>query len=205
MSKRVAILISGRGSNMEMLLEHMRRHHDVAHPVLVLSNNPDAFGLKVAGIFGVPTEVLDHRAFKGDRDAFDAALADRLNAAAPDITCLAGFMRVLGPEFFARFKGEVLNIHPSLLPKYKGLDTHARALAAGETEHGCTVHRVTPDLDGGPILAQERVPVEPGDDARSLAIRVRFAEHRLYWQVLECVAEGRPVPPQGERPISICG
>lgn len=190
MTKRVAILISGSGSNMVRLIESMSGPHP-ARPVLVLSNIPDAGGLAKAEQLGVPTAVLDHRDFPGNRDGFDAALASRLNETAPDIVCLAGFMRILGAAFFDRFQGEILNIHPSLLPKYKGLHTHARALAAGDGEHGCTVHRVTPALDDGPTLGQSRISVRSGDTPETLAARVLVAEHRLYPQVLEQVARGQ--------------
>ncbi|EPX76127.1 phosphoribosylglycinamide formyltransferase [Salipiger mucosus] len=192
--KRVAILISGGGSNMVTLVDSMTGDHP-ARPVLVLSNNPDAGGLEKAEARGVPTAVVDHRPFRGDRAAFEAELTARLEEAAPDILCLAGFMRVLTEDFVTRWQGRMLNIHPSLLPKYRGLHTHARALEAGDAEHGCSVHEVTPELDGGPILGQARVPVAPGDTPDTLATRVLEMEHRLYPAVLRRFAEGdrRPV------------
>jgi len=194
LSKRVAIFLSGGGSNMRALVRSMTGDHP-ARPALVLSNVAGAGGIAWAGAEGIATEVVDHRPFRGDRAAFEAALAERLAPHAVDIICLAGFMRVLTAGFVTPWRGRMLNIHPSLLPRYRGLDTHARALAAGETEAGCTVHEVTPALDDGPILGQARVPVLPGDTARSLAARVLEQEHVLYPLVLRRFAEGdrRPV------------
>jgi phosphoribosylglycinamide formyltransferase 1 len=162
--------------------------------VLVASNDPNASGLAKAAAMGVPVAAVDHRPFKGDRAAFEAALLEPLLAAEPDILCLAGFMRVLTPAFVARFEGRMLNIHPSLLPKYPGLHTHQRALDAGDGEAGCTVHEVTAVLDDGPILGQARVPVEPGDTADTLAARVLAMEHRLYPAVLRRFAQGDKAP-----------
>lgn len=192
--KRVAILISGGGSNMVALAESMAGDHP-ARPVLVLSNDPDAGGLAKAAAMGIATAAVDHRPFGKDRAGFEAELLKPLAEAAPDIVCLAGFMRVLTSGFVERFAGRMLNIHPSLLPKYPGLHTHQRALDAGDAEAGCTVHEVTPVLDDGPILGQARVPVEPGDTAETLAARVLVQEHRLYPAVLRRFAEGdrRPV------------
>jgi phosphoribosylglycinamide formyltransferase-1 len=191
--KRVAILISGGGSNMIRLIESMGPDHP-ARPVLVLSNDPGAAGLARAQALGVATAAVDHRPFGRDREAFEAALLQPLLAAEPDILCLAGFMRVLTPGFVARFAGRMLNIHPSLLPKYPGLHTHQRALDAGDAEAGCTVHEVTADLDAGPILGQARVPVLPGDTAETLASRVLSMEHRLYPAVLARFAAGDRSP-----------
>lgn len=188
MSLRVAILISGSGSNMERLVASMTGDHP-ARPVLVVSNSPAAGGLARAEALGVPARAVDHRRF-ADRRAFETALLEPILDARPDILCLAGFMRVLTPDFVARFAGRMLNIHPSLLPKYPGLDTHARALAAGDRVAGCTVHEVTAELDSGPILGQARVPVQPGDTAATLAARVLEAEHRLYPAVLARFAGG---------------
>lgn len=190
MTKRVAILISGGGSNMLALLRDMGAGGHPARPVLVASNDPAAAGLAKAAAQGVAIAAIDHRPFKGDRAAFEAALLEPILAAAPDILCLAGFMRVLTPGFVNRFAGRMLNIHPSLLPKYPGLLTHQRALDAGDTEAGCTVHEVTPILDDGPILGQARVPVLPGDTAETLAARVLQQEHRLYPAVLRRFAQG---------------
>lgn len=189
MTKRVAILISGGGSNMVALVKSMTGDHP-ARPVLVFSNDPDAPGLKRAAELGVPTASVDHRAFGDDREAFEAELQKILEKARPDIICLAGFMRILTPGFISRWEGRILNIHPSLLPKYKGLHTHARALEAGDTEHGCTVHVVTAELDDGPILGQARVPVLPGDTPETLASRVLSMEHELYPAVLRRFAAG---------------
>lgn len=191
--KRVAILISGGGSNMVALAESMAGAHP-ARPVLVLSNVPGAGGLARAQALGIPTQVVDHRPFAGDRAAFEAALDQALAQAAPDILCLAGFMRVLTPGFVGRWAGRMLNIHPSLLPLYKGLNTHARAIAAGDGEAGCTVHEVTADLDGGPIMGQARVPILPGDTPETLAARVLPMEHRLYPEVLARFARGERAP-----------
>ena len=193
MTTRVAILISGGGSNMVKLVESMTGDHP-ARPVLVLSNDPQAAGLDKARALGVPAAAVDHRPFGPDRARFEAALAGELDAAAPDIVCLAGFMRILTPGFVARYAGRMLNIHPSLLPKFRGLNTHARAIAAGETEHGCTVHEVTAELDEGPILGQARVPVRPADTPESLAARVLRMEHRLYPAVLRRFAAGDRAP-----------
>lgn len=191
--KRVAILISGGGSNMVTLVQSMTGDHP-ARPVLVLANNPDAGGLQKAADLGVDTAVVDHRPFGKDRAAFEAALMEQLSAANPDIICLAGFMRVLTPEFTRAWQGRMLNIHPSLLPKYKGLHTHARAIEAGDAEHGCSVHEVTAELDDGPILGQARVPVLAGDTADELAARVLPMEHKLYPAVLRRFAEGDRTP-----------
>lgn len=188
MSIRVAILISGGGSNMLRLIDSMTGDHP-ARPVLVASNDPGAAGLARAAALGVPVAAVDHRLFDS-RAGFEAALLQPILAAKPDILCLAGFMRILTPDFVGRFAGRMLNIHPSLLPKYPGLNTHARAIAAGDAEAGCTVHAVTPDLDSGPILGQARVPILPGDTAQTLAARVLVAEHRLYPAVLRRFAQG---------------
>lgn len=193
MTQRVAVLISGGGSNMVSLVASMTGDHP-ARPVLVLSNRPAAGGLDRAAALGVPTAVVDHRPYGEDREGFESALDAALAEAAPDILCLAGFMRVLTPGFVRRWQGRMLNVHPSLLPKYRGLHTHARALAAGDTEHGCTVHEVTAELDDGPILGQARLPVLPDDTPESLAARVLVLEHRLYPMVLRRFAEGLRSP-----------
>lgn len=174
---------------MVRLVESMVGDHP-ARCVLVASNDPAAKGLERAAALGVPTAAVDHRDFKGDRPAFEAALQAVIAKAAPDILCLAGFMRVLTEGFVQHWQGRMLNIHPSLLPKYKGLHTHARALEAGDTVAGCTVHLVTPALDDGPILGQARVPVLAGDTEADLAARVLVQEHRLYPAVVERFARG---------------
>lgn len=187
--KRVAILISGSGTNMAALADSMTGDHP-ARPALVLSNRPGVGGLDLAADRGVPTQVIDHKSFGGDRDAFEAEMTRALETVDPDIICLAGFMRVLTEGFVTRWAGRILNVHPSLLPKHKGLDTYARALAAGDTEYGATVHVVTPALDDGPILGQVALPIEPGDTPDTMSDRLRPWEHRLYTQVLRRVAAG---------------
>ncbi|MRU14124.1 phosphoribosylglycinamide formyltransferase [Roseovarius sp. A21] len=189
MSKRVAILISGGGSNMVSLVDSMTGDHP-ARPAVVLANSADAGGLQKAADRGIATEVVDHRDFKGDREAFEKALISALEPHDPDIVCLAGFMRILTPVFIDAFRGRMLNIHPSLLPKYRGLHTHARAIEAGDAEAGCTVHEVTPELDDGPILGQARVPIRPDDTPDTLAARVLTQEHKLYPAVLRRFAQG---------------
>lgn len=202
MTLRAAILISGGGSNMMKLLESMQADHP-AKPCLVMANKADAGGLAKASSMGVPTAAIDHKCYGADRAAFEDALIAELEAAGADIICLAGFMRVLTPHFINRFEGRMLNIHPSLLPKYKGLNTHARALEAGDREAGCTVHGVTAKLDDGPIIAQARVPILKDDTPNSLAARVLFQEHRLYPQALRDFASAftRPKEPFLRAPL----
>ena len=178
---------------MVALVNSMTGDHP-ARPVLVASNDPAAGGLTKAAASGIATAAVDHRQFGRDRAAFEAALLRHIEAAEPDILCLAGFMRVLTPAFVERFEGRMLNIHPSLLPKYPGLHTHQRAIEAGDAEAGCTVHEVTAVLDDGPILGQARVPVLPGDTADALAGRVLVQEHRLYPAVLRRYAAGDRTP-----------
>lgn len=188
--KRVAILISGGGSNMLSLLDDMAQAGHAAEPVLVASNNPGAAGLARAARRGVATLAVDHRPFAKDRAAFEAALGAELDRAAPDILCLAGFMRILTPEFTNAWAGRALNIHPSLLPRHRGLNTHARAIEAQDAEHGCTVHEVTGTLDDGPILGQARLAMQPGESPEALAARVLKLEHQLYPAVLRRFAAG---------------
>ena len=187
---RVAILISGGGSNMRALVNAMQGDHP-CRPVLVASNDPTAPGLAWAEAQGIPTAAVNHKDFGRDRAAFEENLLKQVLAAQPDIVCLAGFMRILSPDFINHFAGKMLNIHPSLLPKYPGLRTHQRALDAGDAEAGCSVHEVTADLDAGPILGQARVPVLQNDTADTLAARVLVQEHRLYPQVLRRFALGQ--------------
>lgn len=175
---------------MVRLLEDMRDADHPCTPVLVASNDPNAGGLAKAEAMGVATAAVDHKPFGKDRAAFEAELLKHIEAANPDIVVLAGFMRVLTADFVQRFEGRMLNIHPSLLPKYPGLHTHARAIEAGDAEAGCTVHEVTAVLDDGPLLGQARVPVEAGDTAETLAARVLKAEHRLYPAVLRRYGAG---------------
>jgi phosphoribosylglycinamide formyltransferase 1 len=185
-----AVLISGRGSNMAALLEAARDPSYPAEIVLVLSNRADAAGLARAAEAGVPTAVVEHRPFRGDRAAFEAAMEAELARHGVELIALAGFLRVLTEGFVRRWEGRLLNIHPSLLPAFRGLDTHARALAAGVRLHGCTVHLVTAGVDEGPILAQAAVPVLPGDTEATLAARVLAQEHRIYPAALRRVAAG---------------
>ena len=187
---RVALLISGGGSNMVRLVEDMQAG-GYGTPVLVLANDPKAGGLEKARALGVETAVLEHKPFGRDREAYDAALLARVQEAKPDVVCLAGFMRILTPVFIKPFEGRMLNIHPSLLPKYTGLHTHQRALDAGDAEAGCTVHEVIAELDAGPILGQAQVPVLAGDSEASLAARVLKAEHLLYPVVLRRFIAGQ--------------
>jgi phosphoribosylglycinamide formyltransferase 1 len=189
--KRVAILISGRGSNMAALIEAAKDPAYPAETVLVVSNEPDAEGLKRAAEASIRTEVVEHRLFGRDREAFERALHRELVRFEVELVCLAGFMRILTPWFVRQWQGRLLNIHPSLLPAFKGLNTHARALAEGVKEHGATVHFVVPEMDSGPIIAQMAVPVRPGDTETTLAARVLDAEHRIYPMALRLVAEGR--------------
>jgi phosphoribosylglycinamide formyltransferase-1 len=188
-TQRVAILISGGGSNMVALVNSMQGDHP-ARPVLVLSNDPEAGGLAKADALGVATACVDHKPFGKDRAAFEVALQAALEAANPDIICLAGFMRILTSDFTRKWEGRMLNIHPSLLPKYMGLHTHARALEAGDTEHGCSVHEVTAALDDGPILGQARMSIAAGDTPDTLAARLLPLEHALYPAVLRRFALG---------------
>ncbi|WP_018872158.1 phosphoribosylglycinamide formyltransferase [Thioalkalivibrio sp. ALJ16] len=187
--QRLVVLISGRGSNLGALIEACEQGRVPASIVGVISNRPDAGGLEFAARHGIPSQVLDHRAYPA-REAFDTDLARAIEGYSPDLVILAGFMRILTPDFVDRFTGRLLNIHPSLLPKYRGLHTHARALADGEREHGASVHFVTPELDGGPVIMQARVPVAPDDTPDTLAARVQRAEHRLYPEVVRRLCSG---------------
>ena len=182
------MLISGSGSNMAALVRSMTGDHP-ARAVFVLSNVHGAGGLTRADALGIPNGVVDNTCFT-DRASFEATVQKLLLVSAPDILCLAGFMRILTPDFISKWEGRMLNIHPSLLPKYPGLNTHARALAAGDGEFGATVHEVTADLDAGPILGQVRAQVEPGDTAQTMAARLRPLEHGLYAATLARFAAG---------------
>ena len=191
---RTAVLISGRGSNLQALIAAAEPTHP-AEIALVLSNRPEAAGLGHAAEAGIACQVVDQSAYKGDRDGFDRALTEALEAAGIELVCLAGFMRVLTGGFVAHWQDRLINIHPSLLPAFPGLDTHARALAAGVKLHGCTVHYVREEVDSGPIIGQAAVPVLPEDTAETLAARVLAIEHRLYPACLRLVAEGRVAHP----------
>ena len=189
--KRVAILISGRGSNMVALIEAAKDERYPAEIVLVVSSEPDAEGLKRAAAANIRTAIVEHRLFGRDREAFERALQHELVQLRVELVCLAGFMRLLTPWFVRQWEGRLLNIHPALLPEFKGLNTHARALADGVKQHGATVHFVVPEMDSGPIVAQAAVPVHEGDTEATLAARVLEAEHRIYPWALKQVAEGR--------------
>ena len=191
MKQRLAILISGRGSNMTAIFDAADRENWDAEFCLVVSNNSGAPGLEAAGSRGIPTAVLDHRDYRGRRAEYDAELASLLKESAADLVILAGFMRILGPNFTRPFAGRILNIHPSLLPLYPGLNTHQRAIDAGDSVAGCTVHLVDETLDGGLPLAQAQVPIFPGDDAAAVAARVLVQEHKLYPRVVRDFIEGR--------------
>lgn len=187
---RVVVLISGSGSNLQALIDGAA-HGDLSITIVgVISNRPDVLGLTRAQQAGIPTQVLDHKGF-ASREAFDAALMDVIDSYTPGLVVLAGFMRILTPEFTQHYLGRMLNIHPSLLPKYQGLHTHQRALDANESHHGVTVHFVTAELDGGPAAIQARVPILPGDDANLLAKRVQRQEHQIYPLAVKWFAEGR--------------
>jgi formyltetrahydrofolate-dependent phosphoribosylglycinamide formyltransferase len=192
---RLAILISGRGTNMEAIADAAQAPGYPAEIVLVLSNRAGAEGLARAAARGIPAETLPHRDFP-TRAAFDEALHARLMAHRVEAIALAGFMRILTAPFIRNWEGRIVNIHPSLLPKYPGLDTHARALAAADSEAGATVHLVTPDLDSGPILAQARVPILPSDTPETLAARVQAAEHALYPEALAAFLRTLTPPPE---------
>lgn len=185
---RLGILISGRGSNMEALLKAASDPQWPCEPVLVLSNKPDAGGLERARAFGVAASAVDHRIYGKDREAFERAVDAELRAAGVELVALAGFMRVLTPWFVNAWAGKLINIHPSLLPKYPGVDTHKRCLEAGDAVHGCTVHQVTAGVDEGPVIGQAEIDVMPGDTEETLAGRVLKAEHLLYPRCLAAVA-----------------
>lgn len=186
----VVVLISGSGSNLQALIDARQAGTLPADVRAVISNRPDAYGLERARTAGIRTEVLDHRDYT-DRAQYDTALQQRINAYAPDLVVLAGFMRILTDDLVNHFRGRMLNIHPSLLPAFRGLHTHRRALEAGHAEHGCSVHFVTPTLDAGPVVAQGVVPVEENETESELASRVQQQEHRIYPLVVRWFAEGR--------------
>lgn len=197
---RVAVLVSGSGTNLQALIDAARDHGAGYAIVAVLADRPDAFGLERARAAGIPAGCIERRAF-ADRAGFEDALDATLVAAEVDLVCLAGFMRVLGPAFVASWRDRLVNIHPSLLPAFPGLATHARVLASSALVHGCTVHAVRAAVDAGPILAQGVVPVLPDDDAASLAARVLTLEHRIYPAVVRLLASGR-LRVEGERVVA---
>ncbi len=186
----VVVLISGSGSNLQALIDSIAHDGNPARIAAVISNRADAYGLERAKQAGIATAVLDHKQFDG-REAFDAALVEAIDAFDPQLVVLAGFMRILTPGFVRHYAGRLLNIHPSLLPKYKGLHTHQRALDAGDSEHGCSVHFVSEELDGGPLVVQAVVPVQSDDSPSSLAQRVHEQEHVIYPLAVRWFAEGR--------------
>ena len=189
--KRVAVLISGRGSNMAALIEAAKAESYPAEIWLVVSNRPDAAGLERARDAGIATTIVDHVSYGNDREAFEQALQAVLEGAGIELVCLAGFMRLLTPWLVERWRGRMVNIHPSLLPAFKGLDTHERAIEAGVRIHGASVHFVVPEMDSGPIIAQAAVPVIEGETADALAARVLAVEHKIYPLALRLLAEGR--------------
>jgi len=186
----VVVLLSGTGSNLQALIDSTRTGDSPVRIAAVISNRSDAYGLRRARDAGIETRSLDHKAFEG-REAFDSALVELIDAFNPQLVVLAGFMRILSAGFVRHYEGRLLNIHPSLLPKYKGMHTHQRALDAGDNEHGCSVHFVTEELDGGPLVVQAVVPVESDDSAQTLAQRVHTQEHRIYPLAVRWFAEGR--------------
>lgn len=186
----VVVLLSGTGSNLQALIDSARTDDSPVRIAAVISNRADAYGLQRAKEAGIPTRFLDHTTFEG-REAFDQGLIELIDTFQPKLVVLAGFMRILSAGFVRHYQGRLLNIHPSLLPKYKGLHTHQRALEAADTEHGCSVHFVTEELDGGPLVVQAVIPVELHDSPQSLAQRVHVQEHRIYPMAVRWFAEGR--------------
>lgn len=179
MKKRIVALISGSGSNFQAILDHCQQGNIAGDIVAVISNRDDAFGLKRAEMASIPGHYIDHNGFP-NRDEFDQSLIQQIDSYQPDLLVLAGFMRILSPQFVKHYSGKLFNIHPSLLPLYKGLHTHQRVLEAGDAEHGCTVHFVTEELDGGPLVIQAKIPVSTSDDATSLQSRIHRLEHQIY-------------------------
>ena len=191
MSKpKILVLISGSGSNLQAIIDHSSKGAIQGDVVGVISNRADAYGLTRADNAGIAHQVVDHKAF-ADRESYDAALREAIDSYQPDLVVLAGFMRILTPGFVNHYAGRMLNIHPSLLPKYQGLNTHQRAIDNGDTEHGVSVHFVTEELDGGPVVLQAKVPVFPEDDADDLADKVHEQEHRIYPLVINWFCQGR--------------
>ncbi len=187
---RIVVLISGSGSNLQAIIDSCQNQQINAEVAMVISNRPNVFGLQRAEQAGIANECIDHKEF-ASREAFDQALSDRLKELNPDLIVLAGFMRILTPEFVTKFLGKLVNIHPSLLPKYPGLNTHQRAIDDGESNAGVTVHFVTPELDGGPAIIQAPIIIEPNDNAASLAAKVLIEEHRIYPRAISWFIDGR--------------
>lgn len=197
---KIGVLISGRGSNLQSLIDATAEPGFPAAIALVISNIPDVYGLERAKLAGIPTRVVDHKSFAGDKAAFEDALHAELSAADVELVCLAGFMRLLSAGFVNRWHDKLINIHPSLLPAYKGLHTHQRAIEAGEKFGGCTIHFVRPAMDDGPIILQAPVPIIAGDTPDTLATRVLVEEHRIYPEAVRLIASGR-VRVDGERAL----
>jgi phosphoribosylglycinamide formyltransferase-1 len=209
MPKRIVVLISGSGSNLQAIIDAIQSDRIDGQIAAVISNKAGVFGLERAASANIATEVLDHRSFES-REAFDAAMMQLIDSYAADLVVLAGFMRILTPEFVRHYQGRMMNIHPSLLPKYKGLHTHQRALEAGDSEHGCTVHFVTEELDGGPLIVQGRVSINPDDSTETLQQKVHAREHQIYplavewfcadrirWSSEGVMFDDKPAPAEG--------
>ncbi len=207
----IIILVSGNGSNLQAIMDAIETGHLPTHILSVISNRADAYALQRAYRAGIPIEVLPDVEFP-TRKAFDDALKARLTAMNPDLIVLAGFMRILGDDLVQAFQGKMINIHPALLPKYRGLNTHAKALAAGDSEHGCSIHFVTEELDGGPVIAQITVPITPDDTEASLQKKVQIVEHQYYPKIIQwfvddrlvmknnqAILDGNPLPEQGKQ------
>jgi phosphoribosylglycinamide formyltransferase-1 len=195
--KRIVVMISGSGSNLQTIIDQIHRSDDAAQIVCVISNKPDAFGLQRAKEAGIPHVCVDSQSTSGDRAAYDKLLVTTIEEYQPDLIVLAGFMRILSDSFVNQYLGRLINIHPSLLPKYKGLNTHQRAIDNGDTEHGVSVHFVTPELDGGPVILQAKVPIFPEDDAEDIAQRVQVQEHQIYPLVVRWFIQDRLIMDDG--------
>jgi len=195
--KRIVVMISGSGSNLQTIIDQIHRSEDAAQIVCVISNKPDAFGLQRAKEAGIPHVCVDSQSTSGDRAAYDKLLVTTIEEYQPDLIVLAGFMRILSDSFVNQYLGRLINIHPSLLPKYKGLNTHQRAIDNGDTEHGVSVHFVTPELDGGPVILQAKVPIFPEDDAEDIAQRVQVQEHQIYPLVVRWFIQDRLIMDDG--------
>lgn len=195
--KRIVVMISGSGSNLQTIIDQIHRSEDAAQIVCVISNKPDAFGLQRAKEAGIPHVCVDSQSTSGDRAAYDKLLVTTIEEYQADLIVLAGFMRILSDSFVNQYLGRLINIHPSLLPKYKGLNTHQRAIDNGDTEHGVSVHFVTPELDGGPVILQAKVPIFPEDDAEDIAQRVQVQEHQIYPLVVRWFIQDRLIMDDG--------
>lgn len=187
---RIVVLLSGNGSNLQAIIDEAAAGHIAGQVVGVIANRSDAYGLERAASASIPTKVLEHTLFSS-REDYDQSLAGLIDTFEPDVIVLAGFMRILTPEFVRRFQGKMVNVHPSLLPKYTGLNTHRRAIDAGDDEHGCSVHFVTEELDGGPVILQAKVPIFADDDEHSVQMRVQEQEHRVFPLTIHWIATGR--------------